>query len=201
MRPLQNALMSSGYYVVNDGYPSRDATVEVLAPEAIGAARARCALQQAPRVHFVTHSMGGILVRYYLRHHNMPNLGRVVMLAPPNRGSEIVDNLSDAPGFLWLNGPAGAQLGTGPASLPAQLGPVDYPVGVIAGTLTINPILSQYLPNPDDGKVSVARTRVEGMADFITLPTSHPLILSDGDAIRQTLAFLAHGRFGDGGDT
>lgn len=124
-----------------------------------------------------------------------PALGRVVMLGPPNQGSEVVDRFGKMPGFDAINGPAGAQLGTGPDSIPSALGPVSYPVGVIAGTKSINWILSTALPNPDDGKVSVARTRVEGMADFISVAASHPLLVRDADAIRQTLAFLEDGKF------
>lgn len=117
------------------------------------------------------------------------------MLAPPNQGSQIVDEFGWLPGFHLLNGPACDQLGTGTESIPLQLGKVAYPVGVLAGTHSINWILSMALPDPDDGKVSVESTRVEGMADFMTLPVSHPFIMSDPDAIRQTLRFIEPGHF------
>jgi pimeloyl-ACP methyl ester carboxylesterase len=146
-------------------------------------------------IHFVTHSMGGILVRYYLARHTVPELGRVVMLAPPNQGSEVVDRFSKMPGYETVNGPAGYQLGTAPDSVPNSLGPVTYPVGVIAGTESVNLLLSSALPDPDDGKVSVERTRVEGMADFITVEASHPFIMRDDEAIRQALFFLQVGHF------
>ena len=146
-------------------------------------------------MHFVTHSLGGILVRVYLENNQLENLGRVVMLAPPNGGSQVVDRMVGTPGFTWLNGPAGAQLGTDEASIPSQLGPVDFEVGIIAGTKTINFMLSQYLPNPDDGKVSHERTKVEGMADFITVPRSHPFIMNAPEVISQALAFIETGHF------
>jgi hypothetical protein len=117
------------------------------------------------------------------------------MLAPPNGGSELVDRLRDVPGFAAFNGPAGVQLGTGPDGIPARLGPVAFELGVIAGTSTFNPILSQFLPNPDDGKVSLARARVTGMRDFLAVERSHPFIMRAPEVIRQALAFVAHGRF------
>jgi pimeloyl-ACP methyl ester carboxylesterase len=195
MSKLEEALREGGYVIANIDYPSRQHPVEELAPEAVGRGLDACRDTQAATIHFVTHSMGAILVRYYLSQNAIPELGRVVMLGPPNQGSEVVDRFSKVPGFGAINGPAGSQLGTGPESLPSTLGPVSYPVGVIAGTKTINPILSTALPNPDDGKVSVARTRVEGMADFIAVAASHPLLVRDAEAIRQTLAFLEDGKF------
>lgn len=99
---------------------------------------------------------------------------------------------------LFINGPAGVQLGTSAADVPASLGEVTYPVGVIAGTRTVNPILSQYLPNPDDGKVSVARARVRGMADFITISATHPFIMRNELAIAQAITFLREGGFSHG---
>jgi triacylglycerol lipase len=195
MNLMQDALAASGYRVANVDYPSRHQPIEQLAAPSVEVGVERCALRAGERVHFVTHSMGGILVRYYLAHHAIPALGRVVMLAPPNGGSEVVDNLEEFPGFELLNGPAGLQLGTGPEHLPEQLGAVDYPVGIIAGTRSVNPVLSQFLPNPDDGKVSLQRTKVEGMTDFIAVEASHPFIMRDQEAIAQTIAFLQSGRF------
>ena len=195
MSALEDAFRERGFKVANVDYPSRDERVEDISAKAVQEGLDTCGAGSDEKIHFVSHSMGGILVRYYLAHHAMANLGRVVMLAPPNNGSEVVDHIGDVPGFGLVNGPAGKQLGTGPNGIPAQLGPVTYPVGVIAGTHTINPILSQYLPNPDDGKVSVASTKVEGMTDFLTLPVSHPFIMRDKEAIRQTIAFIETGAF------
>lgn len=196
MAPLATALREQGYVVANIGYPSRSEPIEVLANRAVKEGIDTCRASTGGDIHFVGHSLGGILVRYYLAHHELPELGRVVMLAPPNQGSEVVDRWSRVPGFGLVNGPAGAQLGTGEGSLPAQLGAVDYPVGVIAGTRSINLILSRSLPDPDDGKVSLERTKVEGMADFIALPVSHPFIMRRPESINQTVAFLATGHFG-----
>jgi len=197
MSDIEDAFRERGFEVVNVDYPSREKRVEDLSVQAIQSGLEGCSAGCDEKIHFVTHSMGGILVRYYLAGHTIQNLGRVVMLAPPNNGSEVVDNMGDVPAFGFVNGPAGLQLGTGPDGIPSQLGAVTYPVGIIAGTRTINPILSQYLPNPDDGKVSVESTKVEGMADFVSLPVSHPFIVRDKEAIRQAIAFIETGAFID----
>ncbi|MEM9209424.1 MAG: alpha/beta hydrolase, partial [Pseudomonadota bacterium] len=118
------------------------------------------------------------------------------MLAPPNQGSEVVDDFRNVPGFKAINGPAGMQLGTDTDGVIAALGPVEFSLGVIAGTRTFNPILSQSLPNPDDGKVSVESTKVEGMTDFVTVEHSHPFIMQAPAAINYAIAFIKDGSFG-----
>jgi triacylglycerol lipase len=195
MVKLEDALREKGYAVANIDYPSRKHPIESLAPEAVGRGLEACRKGQAPKIHFVTHSLGGILVRYYLARNSVPELGRVVMLGPPNQGSEVVDRFSKVPGYAIFNGKAGYQLGTGPDSVPNMLGPVLFPVGVIAGTESVNPILSTALPDPNDGKVSVERARVEGMSDFMAVSASHPFIMRNPEAIRQALAFLKNGKF------
>jgi len=197
MEKLASALTSEGFQVANTAYPSRDHTIEQLSKVAIESGLSACA--PGATVHFVTHSLGGILVRYYMENYTENNdlegLGRVVMLAPPNQGSGVVDVLRDLPVFEFVNGLAGLQLGTDPDSIPSRLGAVEFELGVIAGSRSLNPILSQFLPNPDDGKVSVESTRVEGMADFITVSHSHPFIMQASDVIQQTIHFIRNGKF------
>jgi hypothetical protein len=195
MEKLQTALEDYGHIVANVDYPSRDMPIEELSDIAVESGSQRCLEETNDRIHFVTHSLGGILVRYYLEHKSIEKLGHVVMIAPPNHGSEIVDSLASVPGFSLILGPAGSQLGTDNKSIPLQLGPVNYSVGILAGTLTINPLLSRFLPNPDDGKVSVESTRVEGMADFRTVEASHTFIMQDKNVIRHTIAFIETGKF------
>lgn len=195
MEKMAKALEKKKYTVANVDYPSRNHAIPELATMAIESGLKDCS--QESKIHFVTHSLGGILVRQYLAHKEIKNLGRVVMLAPPNQGSEVVDNWQNVPGFKMLNGPAGLQLGTDEKSIPLQLGPVDYEVGIIAGNFSWNPILSLSLPNPDDGKVSVASTKVEGMTDFLEVPHSHPFIMRAPIVIQQVLSFLKTGLFVD----
>ena len=137
-------------------------------------------------------------MRHYLSVRQIGNLGRVVMLSPPNQGSEVVDALVDAPGFEWINGPAGVQLGTGDDDLPRSLGLANFELGIITGDRSINLINSSMIPDKDDGKVSVASARLEGMADFLVVHHTHPFIMKARDVIEQTIRFLQHGCFDHG---
>jgi len=195
MVTMERALTEAGYKVRNVDYPSRTASVQKLADDAIGKAVSDCQRDGATKVDFVAHSLGGILVRSYLARHTIPSLGRVVMLAPPNQGSEIVDKLGWLFLFKWINGPAGNELGTDKNSTPNKLGPVDFPVGIIAGDRSINWINSLLIPGSDDGKVSVERTKLAGMSDHIVIHATHPFIMRNREVIRQTIQFLRMGNF------
>jgi len=192
MALLGSRLGEAGYRVVNIGYPSTRATME----ENVATLRAKLqACCPAPeRVHFVTHSMGGIVVRRYLAEHSPAHQGRVVMLSPPSRGSEVVDAFSDSPLLQRLLGPSGAALGTDSASIPNRLGPARFELGVIAGNRSVSPISSWLIPGPDDGKVAVARARVEDAA-FLVVPATHSFIMNRPDVAREVVTFLRTGRF------
>ncbi|NRB38610.1 MAG: alpha/beta fold hydrolase [Pseudomonadales bacterium] len=193
MQEIQNSLEHQGYKVVNYDYPSTAFTIETLAETTIPDALSFCPADH--RIHFVTHSMGGILLRQYLSQHKIKKLGRVVMLAPPNHGSEVADKLHNFPGYELIHGPAGHQLGTDKASVPNKLGPANFEVGIIAGSYTVNLILSTMLPKPNDGKVSVASTRLKGMKDHIIMPVTHTFMMSNDKVVFQVQHFLKIGRF------
>lgn len=196
MDKMAAALASAGYVVLNVNYPSRTAPIPELAQKVLTQALATDTLAGVSKIHFVTHSLGGILVRHYLKNHSLESLGRVVMLGPPNQGSEVVDKLGDSALFNHINGPSGKQLGTASDSLPNQLGPVDFDVGIIAGNRSINWIHSVVMiKGPDDGKVSVKRTKVPGMNAHLVLPAAHPFLMRNTQVIKQTIHFLRHGRF------
>jgi len=195
MNKMEGQLKAEGFDVVNWGYPSRRHSIEKLAEDAIPAAVEACRKKGATTIHFVTHSMGGILVRYYLKHHEIKEIGRVVMLSPPNGGSEVVDTFKNTFPFRFINGPAGQQLGTDASSLPRRLGKVEFDSGVITGDRSINPINSVLIPGADDGKVSVRNARIKGMSDFFVVHVSHPFIMKNREAITQTIHFLKNGKF------
>lgn len=195
MRAMERSLEEAGYRVVNLGYPSRHHPVATLVDTLAAELDACCAAAPAP-LHFVTHSLGGILLRAYHQAHGGDRIGRVVMLSPPNHGSEVVDRLPE-PLLELLMGPAALQLGTGPGSVLTRLGPAEFELGIITGDATLNPLFSWWLPGEDDGKVSVQSARLEGAEDFLVVPYSHTWLMQREQVIEQALRFLHSGRFAE----
>ncbi|GGE39382.1 hypothetical protein GCM10007276_15890 [Agaricicola taiwanensis] len=193
---MERALAGQGYLTLNLDYPARRQALADLA-RGVHEPIERFSARVDGRLHFVTHSMGGLVARAYLARHRPARLGRVVMLGPPNSGSEVADLLERNRFYRAYFGPAGSELVTPKTdALAAVLGRIDYPVGVIAGDRSINLISSLLvIPRPNDGKVSVAATHVEGEADHITLHTTHPMMMFNREVIRQTLHFLREGSF------
>ena len=193
MEAMEDALLAEAYSVHNIDYPSRHFPIEQLAKNV--REQVDALVESDDTIHFVTHSMGGILVRTIQKETPLENIGRVVMLSPPNQGSELADSLGDLSLYEWINGPAGDQLGTDPDGYINSLGPVDFELGVIAGDRSINWINSIIIPGKDDGKVSIERTKVEGMKDFLVIHATHPYIMKNDQAVAATLRFLKSGAF------
>lgn len=195
MRKVEEFLRPRGYQVWNFNYPSTKHTIFELSTQYLHPFIQECCQRAEQPVHFVTHSMGGLLVRAYLHKHPLPRAGRVVMLAPPNQGSEVADWLKEFPMYHWFLGPAGQELGTGADSLAARLGPIRFELGVIAGDRSINLINSIRLPGADDGKVTVERTKVAGMKDFWLVHDNHTFMMRNAEVLRQIEHFLQRGQF------
>ena len=171
-------------------YPSRTRPIEELADYV----RDRLPRNTGHSLHFLTHSLGGLVLRYLLQVARPVNLGRVVMLSPPNQGSQLARRFGRNPLYRLATGPSGAQLASEPSKLASLLGPVDYPLGVITGAGRINP-LSLLLRGRSDGKVAVDEARVPGMTDFLVVPRSHTFIMNDPEVIAQAVRFFRTGRF------
>jgi triacylglycerol lipase len=193
MQPLAEHLSHEGYRTVSLDYPSTELAPDDLVEVLAGEIASCCA--DAARLDFVTHSLGGLMVRAVLARHRPAALGRVVMLAPPNHGSEWVDRFGGLALFRLVFGPTAVALGTGPASFPRSLPPPDYDVGVIAGTTSWRLGADEVLGGANDGTVSVASARLEGMADFTTVDHTHTFIMRSDDVAALVSAFLRDGRF------
>jgi pimeloyl-ACP methyl ester carboxylesterase len=200
MRRMARSLRSNGYDVVNIGYPSTRDDVAGLV-ERLSAELERHCTNDAARVHFVGHSLGGMLARCFLARNPEFPVGRVVMLSPPNRGSEVADKMREWWPYQAATGPMGQRLGTSSNDLPQQLPPVTYDVGIITGDRSLNPLYSAWVDGVDDGKVSIERARLPGMRDFLVVHASHTFIMRRREVIDQVMHFLKNGIFKRAGST
>lgn len=202
MEPIARTLQQRGFYTVNLDYPSRSHPIEVLSVETIPRGLKACEDAGATPVHFVAHSMGGLLVRYYFDSRDASAVSSVVMLGTPNQGSRLGNFLSCIPWIKDVNGPAGKQMGVDSRSIPSRLGPVPFPLGVIAGTRSFNPLFAAIIDGDDDGRVGLPSTYVQGTCARVTYPLTHDGLTGDFRVIDQVVAFLESGNFsGDGVET
>lgn len=196
MRPLAARLERDGFAPRLLDYPSRHHRIVELVERYV---RPEIdALSGDGPVHAVTHSLGGLLVRAYAERHGLPDGSRVVMIAPPNRGSEVADLVAHLPPFRWWFGPALDELGTAPGCVPATLGDCDFELGVIAGDRRLYPFFSPLFGGDHDGLVSVERARLDSADDFAVVHAGHAFIMRNPDVIAETAHFLRHGRFRNG---
>lgn len=199
MKRLEWTLRRENYRVINLAYPSTRISVEDAADHWLGDVLRKQTTDKTVKIHFVAHSLGGIILRQYLSDHQIENLGRVVMLAPPNQGSELADRLRNNCLYRLATGPAGQELGTGDMSLPQKLAPPNFELGVIAGDRSLNPLFSAWIPGPDDGKVSVLSTQIPGMQDFLLVHRTHTWLAWSREVSGAVSQFLETGSFGNRG--
>ncbi len=195
MNKLKNYLAMQGFRSHNIAYPSTSASIIDLAQVVLD--EIKPFIDDGERkVHFVGHSLGGIIVRYILQQNTVANMGRMVMLAPPNKGSEVADFFSRFSFYRKLFGPAGEELGVKHQGVLKTLVDPDYEVGIIAGNRSIDWLFSLFLlPNPNDGKVSVESTRLNGMKDHIIINATHPFMPGNLKVMYQTACFIKQGVF------
>jgi pimeloyl-ACP methyl ester carboxylesterase len=196
MKMIENGLKQRGYAVINIDYASTRKSTEAVANDKVAAAVTECKDHGYERIHFVTHSLGALVVRRYLQRHQLPQGSRIVMLAPPNQGSELADWAQKRfPRLSRLVGPAANELTTDRRTHFSQLNPITPEVGIIIGTDSWNPLFSNIIPGSDDGKVAVARAKLEEMRDFWVAPCNHTTILLDREVLWRTVHFIQTGRF------
>ncbi len=185
-----------GYKTLNILYPSREQRLEGLSDFVHNKIITCPHYDENTTLNFVTHSMGGLITRYYIAREKPKNLGKVVMLGPPNTGSEFADWLSEteilAPIFKTVFGPASQQLTTDYEHIDDD---ITYPLGVIAGNMSINPLAPWVLDGEHDGIVPVERTKIEGMKDHIVMAATHSFMMFNTDVMKQALHFLQNEAF------
>ena len=189
---LAGRLEEVGFDVHRIGYSSVKAAPEEMIAS-VTMQIDECCANEIRAVHFVGHSLGGLLIRAYLQSYRPPVLGNTVLIGTPNSGTEIADHFQDHALVEHLL-PAATQLGTSPESLPNRLTEPDYPVGIIAGVVD-SELGEHFFPGPNDGMVPVESTRLPGMTDFIVLETGHSMMRYDKDVAIQVIHFLEKGRF------
>ncbi len=192
---MEKALLSNGFNVCRVDYPSREYTIDVLADTALYGAIKRCQNAGSDTLFFVGHSMGSILIRYFLQENDVPTLGNVVMISPPNHGTPLVDKFAWSRLFRKFNGPGGMQLGTAKDGFINSLDVPDYTFGVIMSRRSINPIESLFIPGKDDGRVSIESAKLEGMQDFVLVNYNHHVLMKKDETIDHVISFLTTGQF------
>ncbi len=181
MEKPARALSEMGYDTINLDYPSRSDTIQNLSEKYIGEAIERMCTDLRRKIHFLTHSMGGMMVRYYLSQNIVPNLGRVVMLAPPSKGSKYADRYSKYRISPFIFGRALRQMTSETESMPNTLPEPDYEIGIIAGL--------------HDGKVTIQQTRLNSMTDFLIVPETHTFIMNSEEVIDAADNFFTVAKF------
>ena len=196
MMPLEKYLSNAGYETLNIMYPSRQKSLEDLTDYIHEKIIAAPTYSKSKKINFVTHSMGGLITRYYIECYRPPNLGKVVMMGPPNSGSEFADWLTEtkllAPLFEAIYGPAGQQLTTNHKHIDKK---ITYPLGIIAGNKSINPLAPWILTGEHDGMVPIERTKIEGMKYHIIINATHSFMMFNKEVMHQVIEFLKNSHF------
>jgi len=199
MTLIEHQLIREGYHVINIDYASTRNSIPTVAGKELSLAVAQARVLGYERIHFVSHSLGALVIRTYLQEHDAPKGTRIVMLAPPNQGSELADWLFEKlPRLGHMAGPAAKQLGTKNHPFTSRLAPIDGEIGIIIGKESWNPLFSKILPGKDDGAVTVERSKLSEMQDFLIASCNHTSIILNRQVCNQVVHFLEQGYFSPG---
>ncbi len=190
---LPDRLTEAGYEAAGFNYASMREGVQVSA-DRLNLVLDR--LEDTDRVSFVTHSMGSIVLRAALARpaawRERVALHRIVLIAPPSKGSAVANLLADFLPYQWLTGDAGQDLTT---EAIADLPGLDAPFGIIAGGHGDGEGFNPMIDGDDDGTVAVAETQLEGSLDFLLVDSLHSFVHTGPETIEAVLSFLANGCF------
>lgn len=192
MKKLEKFLLAEGYEVFNIDYTSTSGDIKSIALNVALQIKEAIDFSRSDKVHFVTHSLGGIVLRYIVQEGLLPMPGNVVMIAPPNHGATISDKM---PRWKWLEkllGSACFELGTDALSVPNQLKHFNAPLGIIAGSSSANPFWALITPKPNDSTVMVESTKLPEMLDHLEVPFVHSFLMNKKIVISQVAYFLQH---------
>lgn len=199
MRPVARHLVRRGYRTFLFGYPSRREPIAESADRLAAWLKEKGLPAEGRPLHFVTHSMGGLVARDCLTRHDIEGAGKLVQLTPPNQGSCRARQLRDLWLFRILFGPAGQELTDGPEGFHSRCGVPDVPIGIIAGGRGDERGLARVFklpaPGDNDNTVLVRETFLDGAADHIVLPFRHSFLMYFRTVKDQIVHFMESGRF------
>lgn len=190
-----------GYTTLNVTYASTRSDLDA---HAAGLARVIQNLEPGvTEINFVAHSLGNLVIRRYLSNGYQqrdgltvdPRLHRIVMLAPPNKGSHMAEVFKNNAVLDLVWGRSARQLAEGWGQRQDDLAVPRCQFGILAGSVGSPGNRIPLLPGDDDLVVSVEETKLLGARDFAVLPVIHGRIMADPTACKYTLMFLQHGYF------
>lgn len=194
MNQIATAVHQAGYEVRNIDYDSINQNLNDIKEEVYIKFDQYISENPDKKIHFIGHSLGGLLVRAYLAENKLDNLGVVILMGTPNKGTKLVNQYEDKWYFSWL-GPVIPELGVGTSQFLDALQVPDYTVGVIAGSKPYSRWSAEYLEGDHDGLITVESAKLEGMHDFIEIEVNHSRMKRDPRVIEQVIYFLEHSQF------
>ncbi len=191
MNKIKIEFIRQGFSVTGFDYTKKDGSIEEISDSL------HKKIKKFPKgkIHFVTHSMGAVIVRSYISKYKPRNIGRVVMIAPPNNGSVYAAVLLHLPFFEKIFGRSGMDIAEGENCIVNSLPVPEFEFGVIAGGTGYEIGLNPFLKGDNDGTVLLKETIIEGMADFMQIKGQHSFLLFNNEVISESINFIKNGKF------